>query len=1095
MAFDFTGGAGTIKEKEKKSTGFDFTGGTAAKQVAPSKPKNVTPSKVPKVSAKEARMQELGRSAEPSLTNRDIFLLKQNQSPHMALARAILPDSWIKTDPRVEQLYQTWPQLREEIPIRKKQILPSLAIQAYTDLPTLLASYMTGGTAGVAAATAKVAPKAGTLAPKALQGLNLLQKEAARGIGAGATYGGVTAASEGKGPVETAKSMAGNALLFGAGDPAAVKGMQLAGKFVQGLKQPLNLPQIRNLDLRKPQTPKMLPGPKEQLALPPGSQGVIPEWASDPAGVVRAKGRTGQPVALPMTQGETAARERIKQRKGRAMSGLPVDDFIDYSSIGASKIAKQGLKFTDWSGEMLEEFGTGIKPYLRDIWAKSKDILERGADALQDVKPAQGDLFHGDPTKLRDFSGYRLNFSDVYRNFRDVFGSQYGQIKKRLLDPFDDAKKANVVHQEKLLTDLKKNVVDRLGIKKGSKESALVQMYGEGQISLNELKRRAPKKWQKIVEADQWFRKQYNRLLDEVNATRAEIYPTNPDKIIPKRKDYYRHFTELAEGFAALKNVFDTPSQIDPRLEGISEFTLPKTKWQSFAQKRLGGRFVNDAVGGYLNYVPAASYSIHIDPFIGQFERLAKELADNTAGSRNINNFIRYLNQFSQDLAGKTNPMDRWFQENIPGGRAAFQAINWLNNRIKANVILGNVGSALSQTANIPIGIAKLKQYSAPGAGKALASIFKTDKNIAKSGFIKERYGSYGSKMYRQFNTGMLSKPYNMAVWMLESADKLGTHFIWQSAYSKAVAQKMKDPIRYADNITREIVAGRGVGEVALNQKARTFQLIAPFQVEVANLWSIMRDMISAKDFGGLVLLALGNYMFNKAMEETRGSAVVFDPIQAMIDASKEGLSPAQRAGRVGGEVLSNVPLGQTVAALYPEYGLTAYDKKIPTRKELFGRQDPTRYGSSVLVAKGLQDPLAKIVAPFAGNQIKKTIEGQRAVEDTAVFSRGGDKLMYPVAPTIANTARGYAFGKYSFPEAREYFKKDRRPLSEKQTKQVLGSGNKSKTYERIQKQRKISSIKEKINTIKKDRNMSAAEKRKEINKLRQEWKQVSEGY
>lgn len=708
-------------------------------------------------------------------------------------------------------------------------------------------------------------------------------------------------------------------------------------------------------------------------------------------------------------------------------------------------------------------------------------------------------IFTGDPTKLKDLSGFRLNFTDVYRNFEDVFGKQYGEIKKKLLDPFDAAKKTNVEFQEKLLTELKKKIVDELGIKKGSKESALVQMYGEKRISLDELKRRAPGKWKNIVEADKWFREKYDQLLDQVNAVRAQIYPNNPEKLIPRRKDYYRHFREIAQGVLGLKNIFDTPSNIDPRLEAISEFTLPKSKWLSFAQKRLGGRFENDAVGGFLNYVPAASYAIHIDPHIGRFERLADELAEATAESRNINNFINWLRRFAQDLAGKTNPMDRWIQDNVPGGRKTFQALNWLNDRIKANVVLGNASSALAQTANIPVGIAATKQYAAIGAGKTLKSIFTPNKDIAKSGFIKERYGSYGSKLYRQFDTSLLSKPFNFAVWMLESADKIGTHFIWNSAYAKALAEGVKNPVKYADDLTRRLVAGRGIGEVPLNQKARMFQLIAPFQVEVANLWAVQRDFVKARDFGALLLLYLGSAMFNKVMEQAKGQGVLFDPIQAMMDAiTEEDLTPLERGGRVAGEVISNMPLGQTIAGLYPEYGFNFYGKEMPTRKELFGRNDPTRYGSGILIMKGIQDPIYKAMFPFAGTQVKKTIGATGALGDEGVYTSDKTKLKYPVSPTAANQLRGLLFGTSAFPETREYYEKNRRPLSEKQTegfKQAVNMGiSPKKAYDKVMREREIKKIEEQIKEIHKDKTIPIREKQRKIKELREKAIQINMG-
>jgi soluble cytochrome b562 len=779
-----------------------------------------------------------------------------------------------------------------------------------------------------------------------------------------------------------------------------------------------------------------------------------------------------------------------------------------------------------------------------------------------------------DIRQLKDLSGWRLYMTDVYRNFKDVLGNQYSRYKAEILDPFDTSKKSNIETQGYWLNKLKAEVVDGLGIKKGSKESALVQDFGEGKITLEQLKQQRPNDWQKIIEADKWFRQAYDELIDQINAVKEQIYPGaldtakrieakiadlrdtkkwtkeaqdqaiheiewelkmlrgNPrrhseedtqlmqsleDKIlrikqdplyssetrmakveelrdeldkamrrynVPKRENYYRHFQEMAEGFAGLRNIFDTPAQISPSLSGISEFTQPKSKWASLMQKRGMGPYKSDAVGGLINYIPAASHAIHIDPHIGKFQGLAEELATTTEKTGNINNFIEYLRDYSNDLAGKTNPLDRGLQKVIPGGRKAFAVINWLNNRVKANVILGNVSSALAQVANVPQGIAFAKQYAAPGAGRALKSIFVDSKPMMESGFLKERFGGIGSAMYRQFDTSILEQPKKFAVWLMETADRTGTTFIWNSAYSKALAQKVPNPVKYADEVTRGLVAGRGVGEVPLLQKSKIFQLVAPFQLEVGNLWSIMRDFTKEKDFGALMTLFVGSWVLNRAMEQARGSGVTFDPIQAFIEAMEEDLTPLQRGGRLAGEVLSNVPLGQTVASMYPEYGMNAFGYELPTRDKLFSRADPTRFGSGLLAVKGLQDPLHKILPPFGGNQLKKTIGGVSALKTKGAYTPDGAQLKYPVATDPVNAVKGLAFGPSGFREARPYYKDNNRPLSEKDTELLRRMGNPKAKYDAIQFKRDVEALNRKIKEAQKDKKLTPQQKAKMVHDL-----------
>ena len=773
--------------------------------------------------------------------------------------------------------------------------------------------------------------------------------------------------------------------------------------------------------------------------------------------------------------------------------------------------------------------------------------LVKAPGAGQPPKPPEAVGFA--VNELRDLSGMRLYGTDVYRNFRDAFGKQFGKVKQTVLDPFDAGKKEFAGMQREWTTRLKNDVVDGLGIDKGKRLSGLVQQYGEKKITLDELKKAAPNDWGKVVKADEWFRKAYDQVLDEVNAVRAKIYPNvekqlakievkienvKADKTltkterasqleslaaqseeafrgkrIPKRSDYYRHFKELSDSYAGVKNLFESPAAINPSLAGVSDYTQPKSKYLSFAQKRLGGKFKNDAVGGFLEYIPAASYAKHIDPHIGVFRTLANDLADATASTRNLNNFIEYLRTFADDLSGKTNFIDRSIQKVV--GRKAFQALDILNRRIKANVILGNIGSAMSQIANVPQGVAYAKQYSIPGVRKTIRSLFMEQKGpIAQSGFMSER--TLG-KAYRQFDTKLLQQPKNAAVWLIETMDRVGTEFIWNSAYAKAVAEGAATPIKQADDIARSLVAGRGVGEVPLVQKSKAVQLLLPFTLEVANLWKVQKDFLKAKDIGALMILYGSNWLFNEVMERTRGTRVVFDPIDALRDAfSEEDISPVQRGGRLLGEALSNTPGGQFLASAYPEYGTTVGGLKLPTREGFFGDNDPTRFGSGVLSIKGIQKPATYMALPFGGLQAQKLIGGLDALRRKGAYTEKPSaiglakeivtgeiperkELKYPVETSKPNIARGLLFGTGGFPETRDYYENDRRPLSEKQTglleRRVASGYDKKALYDMQINEREVNKIDAKISDTTKNKELTLEQRRAERARLTEQKKEL----
>lgn len=694
-------------------------------------------------------------------------------------------------------------------------------------------------------------------------------------------------------------------------------------------------------------------------------------------------------------------------------------------------------EFNEWQKQVLAEEG-GTRTTTGAV-----------RDASRAVGGGTRSMAAKDISDLKDISSPSTHFVDVFRNFRKVYGKKYEDVKRVVLDPlFIKGKTGMLNDQEMWIKRISSEVEEGFGIKKGSKQSADVQKYGEGLIDKAGLVSKYGREGAStIVKADKWFRKNYDQLLDEVNAVRAKIYPNNPDRIIPKRKDYYRHFQELSQGIDGLLNTLGRAIDVSPDIAGISFKTKPKSKWLSFAQRRLGGKTEFDAVGGFIDYVKAQTYAKHIDPHIDTFRQLSREIGEaGVEEGKGLNNFSLFLERFADDLAGKTNPTDRFLQE--IGSRKGFAVLNWFNQRTKANVILGNASSALAQIFNLPNGIAEAgPQFATKGFARTLGSMFAKNNPMDKSVFLRERY----FRGFDKFDRSLIDNGRKFSAWMITALDEVGSKLIWNMQYEKALAHKIANPVNYADDVTRRMVGGRGIGEMSLIQRSKAFQLVAPFQLEVTNAWHVIGDMIGEKAFGKLATLAVTSYIMNRAAEEIRGSDVSFDPINAVVEGieafneeENKGTGALRFGGRVGGEVLSNVPFGQTVAAIYPEYGNK--DVGLPTREQLFGKGDPTRYGSGLLATKGLQDPLFKLIPPFGGQQLKRTIEGIGTTLKGYSETPSGD-VRFPTDNDPLRNIQRAIFGQYSTPEAREYFDKDRRPLGENQTEVFKNLGDDSKAY------------------------------------------------
>lgn len=799
--------------------------------------------------------------------------------------------------------------------------------------------------------------------------------------------------------------------------------------------------------LSAPNTPLALPGryvaktPSEAQRLFKKT-GIAPELEFSQRGgskPIKIKGET------PFYNAEANASPRVKLRNEKAQ-------------------AQQAQKeFNDWQKEMFRRENA------------TRTITGAVDDASRALGSNTRSMASSNIIELKDISSPATQFVDVFRNFRKVYGKRYDEVKKVVLDPlFVKGKKDLLDDQEMWIKRISSEVEEGFGIKKGSPQSADVQKYGEGLISQDDLiKKYGNKGANTIIEADKWFRKNYNQLLDEVNSVRAKIYPNNPDKIIPKRKDYYRHFNELSQGIDGLLNTLGRAVDVSPQLAGISYKTKPKSKWLSFAQKRLGGKTEYDAVGGFIDYVKAQTYAKHIDPHIDTFRQLGRELGEaGVENNKGLNNFTLFLEQFADELSGKTNPADRFIQQ--LGGRKPMAVLNWFNQRTKANVILGNASSMVAQVFNLPNGIAEAgPRYATKGFGRAIASMFEKNRPMDQSTFLRERY----FRGFEKFDRGIINDGRKFAAWMITVLDEMSTKSIWNMMYEKGKAQGLKGQqlVNYADEVTRRMVGGRGIGEMPLIQRSKAFQLVAPFQLEVTNAWHVIGDMVGERAFGKLITLAVTSYIMNRAAEQVRGSDVSFDPIQAAVEGIEafneeddKKIGALRLGGRLGGELLSNIPLGQTAATWYPEYGFKVNDFEAPTREQFFGKGDPTRYGSGLLAIKGLQDPLFKLAPPYGGQQIKRTLEGIGTTLRGYSETPSGN-VRFPTENSPLRNIQRAVFGQYSTPEAREYFDENRRPLGEKQSEifRNLSGAERDNYYQSVmsnrEKENAIDELKEQV--------------------------------
>lgn len=722
------------------------------------------------------------------------------------------------------------------------------------------------------------------------------------------------------------------------------------------------------------------------------------------------------------------------------------------------------------------------QPLIRtDIPEQGVTLDQANAEYLENKKPKTI------PVLLKDVDFTEIKkagfFSDVNDNIMNlsekVFGNQWEKIRKVFLEPFMNAKAGMAADEAMFLKELDTEVVKKFNIKKGSKESALLQNFGERKITYDQLVKAAGKeKADNIVESAKWFRAKYDQMIVEINLVLPE------EQKIFSRDDYFRHWGEMTDALSLknaaesvdFKNVAGSSWSAFKKYTGL-DFVFSKLsgkvhlfRKQSFEKERLGDKSKKDAIGGFLDYVPQYVYSKHINTTLPHIDQFIKEVGEQVGEEGK--KYVEALNRFRKDLAGDANPIDVATSKVIT--KEGLDALTYWNNRVKSNAILGNLGSTPVQILNLPNVLGSVKHHVFNGMKRTLADAGGWGKGIQEmSPGYMERYR--GDK-YNTFNVGMLENSKAMAGWLLSAFDRGVYRLSFNSHLEKAIKEGISNPKGYADYMTLKMIGGRGVGEMPLLQKSKTFQLIAPFQYEMGNTIRRYGDALSEKDIAKLAIMMTTTWLAVQAGQRILGRKVMMDPGQAIYDSIQIGRDDVDDegnemtvgdkvkgiSGRLTGEVLSGIPLGSYVASAFA--GTSGMTEK--EREAFFSEQgDPLRYGSTPLLYNAVapmiragwsltdsesspekrkndfMDSVYMLGPNWGGKQIKNTIQGIGALARGEVVDNAGEVIM-DTKPGVVGAIQNVLLGKWSpnF-QYQEELEKEIKVLYE-ENKGLLSTGN-----------------------------------------------------
>lgn len=725
----------------------------------------------------------------------------------------------------------------------------------------------------------------------------------------------------------------------------------------------------------------------------------------------------------PGTLVDTTAKVKQQSRE----NNIPVrkvtqeGDYVTATNVNPNIKAKENRYSLDNNGDLIED-KKGAYTLFTDDDGKVKGF--RVGNEYIDAK----DL--GD---LSDVNTYSSTMATMRRNIERSFGAETGNKVNKFLVDHQQGQATKMINRQIELNKGTKAVAEDLGInfgvgsKKAKQVSADIQNYGEKVINKFDLETKYGKEYaQKIVNADKWFRAQYDTLLAEANKTLT----THGYDPIPKRKNYYTHFSEpkLWEKFGLkmqeIKNLASptlqdsSPEQargsISNKMAGQSEFTQPNKRFNRFALQRKGDVRTADAFKSFETYLSPTLNNIYMTPSITRARVLSRAIAqDADLAGKDANGVLIQMKEWANNLAGKSSRMGDRQLSDMNWGRKYMAAANWAQKKAGQNTIIGNLATAVMQPIVLTQTSGKFGYKNTLLATmQEMSTAHGDNAPIRQSEFMQRRYGKVDSVTATKGDRarGLANKP-------LEIVEETAARITWNAAHNDAVSRGLegKEAIKYADIEAEKTMSGRAIGEKPELFRSKALGPLTMYQLEVSNYWQQLKEMTPTQRTKTFVAM----YAFGALLKSITGSEAGFNPIDAAIDAygeiDKEDKSAKDKAISAGqrllGEVVDNVPVVPQVATML------AGEKNV--KKILGPDSNVGRFGVSSPISTLVTNPIS-LVAGGGASQAKKTYQGFNAVNQGGINDKDGN-VQVDIPKTPANYIRGTLFGKNAIPEVNQY--------------------------------------------------------------------------
>lgn len=585
-----------------------------------------------------------------------------------------------------------------------------------------------------------------------------------------------------------------------------------------------------------------------------------------------------------------------------------------------------------------------------------------------------------------------------------------GQPNDFIYDLERSARQSNVKNKVNLLDYLRTptHVLEKIGLKNEAK--VLKSSYEKYQTDLNtEINRISS--WQKQVPSEQSAVNIFKYLDGQPSQLNGEEY-----KIAKEIKTYLKGWAEklgLPEDKQIshyITHIFERDfiqKEFDPDIAKIIADKVPGSVYDPFLQKRLGKLGYVENVWRALDaYVKRATRKSNMDPALQKLSQASEGL--------DIDSW-NYVKRLGDRVNLRPTEIDNLLDnllKSVPGIGYKFgpRPVTALSQKWRQMVYRGalglNVGSALK---NLSQGVNTYSELGEKYTAKGYLDLMRRgskelyDNGILRDDIIQDRQLNVLKSFWQKADSALFV--------FFNAAEKINRGSAYYGAKAKALAQgrSEQEAVEYARKLVEKTQFKFGSVDTPLALSSDLAKTLAQFQTFTLKQAEFLGGKIKSRDIAGLIRYALGTF-------------VVMNTLGKLYGMKWQDIIPSLRI---------ESPLTNMVGS-----GIQALSTDEEKRKE----------GQKNLIKN------VKLLVP-AGVQLDKTIQGVKSSLQGYSESASG-RVQYPIDTTPINVARAGIFGKYTLPESRQYYDKDRAVLGENQSELVKQSSDKIGTYNIIQESR-----------------------------------------